>query len=189
WKSGFWNRLIQTFPRDENGDLGFFYDKVYRISKINPIAVKLYFLHGGIHLASIYGYDALKLTTGDGDNFKEIIGQQRFDGWQPLFITEGCSSGKLSRIRGNSYLSFCYEALLGATGGLVIFGHSLNKDYDGHVLEAIINSGVSNIYIGVYSDLKKHEKCGLAHQMMSYLNKSDAKIEFFESASHPLGNL
>src|SRR5690348_7934283 len=68
----------------------------------------------------------------------------------PLFITEGNSKWKLSRIKRNDYLRFCYEKLAISKNGLVLIWHSLHKDYDQHIIDAILQSESCKVAIGVW---------------------------------------
>ena len=66
----------------------------------------------------------------------------------PIFISEGNSLQKKTKILHNGYLNHCYKSLRSISGDIVIFGSSL-KSNDEHILDAILESKVKNIYIGV----------------------------------------
>ena len=56
----------------------------------------------------------------------------------------------MAKIIHNGYLNSCYKSLKNIGGDLVIFGTTLESN-DEHILSAILNSNVKNIYLGVSS--------------------------------------
>ncbi len=103
----------------------------------------------------------------------------------PLFISEGSSDWKLSRIKRNDYLRFCYEKLEKINGGLVVLGHSLHKDYDQHVIDAVNDSDASRIAIGVWPHQDKEDIVSFKARLTQDLGSKE--LYFFNSETHPLG--
>ena len=116
--------------------------------------------------------------------------ERYFDGIEfgefPLFITEGHYKLKKHRINENEYLRFCYESLIKQSGNLVIYGHSLSKEYDLHIVEALKNSNIAKIAISVYSGLSATAKKSFVAQINELFEHSGKELVFFESSSHPL---
>lgn len=169
-----------------------FVDYFWNEGVFNPRNVKVYsgkipihFLHGALHLQSEGISDArkvhIKIESGVDGAF-----DSGFSGRFPLFITEGKSALKLSRIRGNSYLNFCYERLCQSKGGLVIYGHDLNPEYDGHIVDALKQSKNDQIALSVYSGLDATEKDRFMYNILAQFSGIEMEIIFFESSSHPL---
>ncbi|KXZ67986.1 hypothetical protein AVENLUH7437_00011 [Acinetobacter venetianus] len=107
----------------------------------------------------------------------------------PLFITEGTSEYKLSKIESNSYLSFCYKELSKIKNGLVVIGQGLDPTYDQHLVDAIVaNENLTYVAISIYSGLLQYEKEKLIKFFEARLLRRTHKLElfFFESESHPL---
>ena len=76
----------------------------------------------------------------------------------PIFISEGDSKQKITKILHNSYLNHCYKSLRSIKGNLVILGTELKRN-DAHILDAIMESKIENIFIGVStSDSIEHIK-------------------------------
>ena len=129
-------------------------DEEYVVYK-NKYKMKVHYLHGGLHVFDIgseiikktYSKTGIKLVDQIKDNLSKNI--------YPIFISEGDSKQKLTKIKHNSYLNQCYKSLRSIGGDIVILGTELKKN-DSHILDAILENGVKNIYIGV-SDEKNVE--------------------------------
>lgn len=119
----------------------------------------LYYLHGAMHVFSD-GSGIEKYTwVNDGkgrtitQQVQHSINQQKY----PVFISEGTTQHKLSRIRDNSYLGRAFSSLKSIRGNLFIFGHSL-RDEDNHVFDYVNSkSGVSNIFISVFGESENNQ--------------------------------
>lgn len=75
----------------------------------------------------------------------------------PLCVTAGTADEKVEMIKNNYYLSHCFNMLRFSNNyNLIVFGTYL-KDNDAHIREAILQSGVKNIFFGVSSDSKQAE--------------------------------
>lgn len=123
----------------------------------------IYYLHGALHIFD-EGTEITKITSKYGD--RSLIQQIRkniSNSKYPLFVSEGTWQNKLSKIRKNIYLNHCYNSLkkLGFynnNDSLVIFG-TLLKSNDNHIIEAIKQNNIKNIYIGLSSENKMHTDC------------------------------
>lgn len=165
----------------------FWGDGVFKPREVEVFRGKkpIHFLHGALHLQSETGSDARKVSLSmksrvDGALDADFVG--RF----PLFITEGKSALKLSRIRGNSYLNFCYERLCQSRDGLVIYGHDLSAEYDGHIIDAIKSSVNTNVAISVFDGAAELQQEKYMRNTLANLVGCKANVYFFRSSSHPI---
>lgn len=114
------------------------------------------FLHGGLHIfdnkseiiKNTYSRTERTLKSQTLENLNKDI--------YPIFVSEGTSEQKKSKIIHNAYLNHCYKSLksIGAKtkdDALIIFG-TLLKMNDTHIRDAILRNSVNNIYIGIYSE-------------------------------------
>lgn len=116
----------------------------------------IHFVHGGLHLFD-EGPELQKLCwerSGGNplvDQIRGALAENKF----PLFVSEGTTTGKLSRIRHSGYLqrslkSFSANCRVeGAT--LFIVGHSL-ADNDAHVLRKIVRGKIRRLYVSFFGD-------------------------------------
>lgn len=119
----------------------------------------LYYIHGAIHVFSD-GSGIEKYTwVNDGqgrtitEQVRQSINQQKY----PVFISEGTTQHKLSRIRDNSYLGRAFSSLKAIQGNLFIFGHSIRNE-DDHVFDYInMKSRVRNIFISVFGEVDNNQ--------------------------------
>ena len=111
------------------------------------------YLHGALHIFDS-GNEIIKKTySRTGIPLKEQIGEELNNNRYPVFVSEGTSEQKKTKILHNAYLNHCYKSLCAIGGDLVIFGTTL-KSNDEHIQDAILKSKIKNIYFGV-SDLDK----------------------------------
>jgi len=119
----------------------------------------IHFLHGALHLFD-YGPDLQKKCweRSGGVPLVDQIRQALADSKFPLFVAEGHSDGKLTRIRHSGYLqrslkSFASICRPGANSNtsLFIYGHSLATS-DNHVLNFIERGKIRRVYISLYGE-------------------------------------
>lgn len=146
---------------------------------------KLHYLHGAIHLVELPNGRTKKLTANGLNRLSELFDLDHPEQF-PLFITEGSSKWKLSRVKRNDYLRFCYEKLASSKNGLVIIGHSLHKDYDQHIIDAILQSDSSKVAIGVWPHQDGEEIIALKSRLT--IDLKGKELYFFNSESHPLAS-
>ena len=149
--------------------------------------IPIYYLHGAVHLKTDLIGRSMKSSV-ILDSVKEFYSDIRF-GEFPLFISEGNSDMKRQKIEENSYLRFCYENLMCLDGNLVVFGHALSGEYDKHIVEAIKSSSVEGVAISVFSDLSEAKKMSFVARIIEDFDGSNKSIRFYESSSHPFGNI
>lgn len=111
----------------------------------------VYYLHGALHLFDA-GYQLQKYTWSRTD--LPIIDQIREaldDNLYPLFVSEGHSKAKLTKIMHSGYLHKGLRSLESVTGSLFIFGHSLAEN-DEHILRLVETGRVAKLFVSVYGD-------------------------------------
>lgn len=139
----------------------------------------LYFLHGALHIFD----DGYRVIKNNYIKNNKTLKEQTLDNLKnkkyPIFVSEGTSKQKMSKINHNSILSSAYQSFKKSGSkniDLVIFGTIL-KTKDEHIQEAILNNNYKNIYIGV-SDLNKAK-----HKLNNFISdteKKGKKIFFYD---------
>lgn len=109
----------------------------------------LYYLHGAMHVFSdgsgIEKYTWINSGMTITNQVRESINSLKY----PVFISEGTTEHKMSRIRDNSYLGRSFSSLKSIGGNLFIFGHSI-RDEDDHVFDYTNESNVKNVFISIF---------------------------------------
>ncbi|MFP7330322.1 DUF4917 family protein [Bacillus subtilis] len=111
--------------------------------------IKLLHLHGALHFYEDQG-EIIKINSNSEDlltKIKQMYEKKFF----PIYVSEGNSEKKLSQIKNNYYLRYCFNSLFKADGGVTILGQGLNPQYDKHLIDTIKCSKVNYIAFGVYS--------------------------------------
>lgn len=143
---------------------------------------KVYYLHGALFIF-VSLYRTLKIKRGGSDVelinlISEKISQKKY----PLFVSEGTSSMKQSKIFSNNYLSFCFRKLKDSGNApIVIYGASF-LDNDRHIWHAIDKKN-RRVYVGIYTDAVE-DQAELIRQksiVKTELPKSD--VIFFNSST------
>lgn len=144
---------------------------VYKNSR--NYAMNVHYLHGALHyfdagdeiIKKTYSKTDIVLMDQVRDSLKKNI--------YPIFISEGTSEQKLTKILHSAYLSHCFRSLSSLGKDLVIFGASL-KENDKHILDAILGSQIKRIYLAVSDESSlPHVRAAIeAHN-----KKSDAKYQ------------
>ena len=142
------------------------------------------YLHGAIHLVELPNGKTKKLTVNSQGSLSTLFDLAHPE-YFPLFISEGTSEGKLSRIKRNDYLRFSFEKLQSIDGSLIVLGHSLHKDYDQHLLDALRHSELESIAIGVWPNQGPEQIILFKSRIQADL--TNKKVYFFDSTTHPLG--
>jgi hypothetical protein len=121
---------------------------VYKNSGASQHSMNVHYLHGALHYFDA-GDEIIKKTYANTDvNLIDQVRDSLKHNIYPIFISEGTSEQKKTKILHSAYLNHCYKSLRQIGGELVIFGASL-KENDRHILEAILDSNVKKIYLGV----------------------------------------
>lgn len=118
-------------------------------------SAKVHFLHGALHLFDagneLQKFTWVRTNTRLIDQARIAIGENKF----PLFVAEGESSKKKSKIRHNAYLYQGFKQLTAnARQGqhcFFIHGHSLD-DNDDHILIRLAKGRFKKLYVGIFGD-------------------------------------
>ena len=115
----------------------------------NPL--ELYYLHGALHFYMRNG-EIVKITRGRKSDSKllDIITNTYEEGNFPLYVSEGTWQQKLQKIENNKYLMSCYRNFKRMSGGLTIYGQSLDRHCDLHIINGIKESAITDIAFGIY---------------------------------------
>lgn len=111
----------------------------------------IHYLHGGLHLFDT-GDEIQKFTwinTG-----KRLIHQVRdamASGKYPLFVAEGETRQKISRIRHSDYLDKALRSFAATSSPLIIYGWSLG-DSDGHIVRRIRRGKMPSVFISIFGE-------------------------------------
>ncbi|MGL1921234.1 MAG: DUF4917 family protein [Hyphomicrobiales bacterium] len=114
----------------------------------------LYYLHGAMHIFSD-GADIEKLSYNNtGERLSEQVRNAVSNDKFPVFISEGTTDHKLSRIKKNAYLARAFSSIKSIGGNLFIFGHSI-RDEDDHIFDYLNekNTAVKKVFISLFGDM------------------------------------
>lgn len=160
-------------------------DEDYVVYK-NSKSFKLHYLHWALHLFDAWS-EIIKKTYSKTEI--DLITQikKNLDEWvYPIFISEWDAKQKMTKILHSAYLNHCYKSFKSIwwKSALVIYGTNLKKN-DEHILNAIMESNVTNIYIWV-SDPKNVEHVSNRITLFNESQKDMKKhkhLQYFNSRS------
>lgn len=116
---------------------------------------RIYYLHGALHLFD-RGKDLEKFTWSNSglpllQQARNALDMNKF----PLFVSEGTSELKLSKVNHSAYLHHCYKSfsrtMENKNSILFTFGFSFSEN-DEHIIEKIKAGKIKRIYVGIYGD-------------------------------------
>lgn len=142
----------------------------------------VYYIHGGLHLFESEGRVHKISSGGIGANLIDQVSRNLFYGKFPLFVSEPTCNKKLDKIKHNPYLMRCYEKLRNSKGILFVHGHSLYNN-DDHIIEAVRDSDVEKVYIGVYGDSDSRANIALRTKAAGVFGR---RVDFYDSSTVPL---
>jgi hypothetical protein len=148
------------------------------------ISQNIYYLHGAMHIfndgSSHYEkYTWINSGKSISEQVRESISSQKY----PVFISEGTTEQKLSRIMENTYLGRAFASLKRIKGSLFIFGHSI-RDEDDHVFNFVNeeSNGLKNIFISLFGDVNSPENTKITNKIGGWRNKYSGKNYYFYDA-------
>ncbi len=110
-----------------------------------------FYLHGGLHIVDT-GTEVRKLTwSNTGIALIDQINAALNEDSYPLFVSEGTSQEKLTRIKHSDYLARSFRSLREIQGALSVHGLSLAAN-DEHVLKQLERGKVSHLFVSLYGD-------------------------------------
>ena len=156
----------------------------------------VFYLHGALHLfdagSEVQKYTWINTKIALIDQIREALELERY----PVFVSEGTSESKLSRVMHSSYLIRGYRSLSQVGGSLFIFGHSLH-DNDRHVLRCITRSKVSHLYVSIFGDPESSENQDIIQRAQSLSmgrlqsrrsSRTNLNIKFYDASSANVWN-
>ena len=154
----------------------------------------IHYLHGSLHLFDA-GYQLQKYTwvnTGKAlvDQANEALKKNLF----PVFVAEGDSKSKLTKIQHSAYLHHNFKSFAGIcqTGSrqgtaLFVYGHSFANN-DAHILNMIGRGKISHLFVSLYGDpsSKANETIRVNVEKIAGLRPqayAPLEVDFFDAAS------
>ncbi|MGV0980722.1 MAG: DUF4917 family protein [Polynucleobacter sp.] len=146
----------------------------------------VFYMHGALPIFDT-GINIIKEEYTGQNLLLENISNRVKKGEYPVFVTAGNGKEKLTHIRHNRYLSYCYDKFSEMTGSLVTFGFNFGE-YDDHIIDAIniaahygkkVPNKLWSIYIGAYSDQD-------VKFLESIRKKFKCKVHIFDAKTAPV---
>jgi hypothetical protein len=113
-----------------------------------------FYLHGALHLfdteTELQKYTWVNTGVPLIEQIREALDQHKF----PLFVAEGSSEQKMSRIRHSDYLSRSMRSFNEIGGSLFVFGFSFSSS-DTHILNCLVENRVRQLFAGIYGSINK----------------------------------
>lgn len=140
------------------------------------------YLHGALHIFDSGDKIIKKTYSRTSKPLKEQIKDELNNNRYPVFVSEGTSEQKKTKIIHNAYLNHCYKSLCTLGGDLIIFGTKL-KSNDEHIRDAVLKSKIKKIYFGV-SDLNRgQQELSDFIEKNNNLEKNKKQIFFYDYKS------
>ncbi len=113
----------------------------------------LYYLHGALHLfdtgAAIKKFTWSRTGVTLLGQIKEELKRNNF----PLFVAEGSSHEKMTKINHSAYLGKGVRSFAEIGGSLFVYGHKLAEN-DSHYLDFIAKNKVGKLFVSIYNSGK-----------------------------------
>lgn len=145
----------------------------------------VYYIHGAMHIfrdgGTVEKYTWVNSGKTISEQVRESINKQKY----PVFISEGTTEHKLSRIQDCSYLGRSFSSLKSIRGSLFVFGHSI-RDEDDHVFHYINsqNTYLKNIFISLFGDKQSADNQRVINKVKRWGEEhTDKNYHFYDSAS------
>ncbi|MPZ38705.1 MAG: DUF4917 family protein [Rhizobiales bacterium] len=153
----------------------------------------IHYLHGALHLFDA-GHQLQKYTwvnTGKAlvDQASEALQHNLF----PVFVAEGDSRSKLTKIQHSAYLHHNFKSFAGICQGskggtsLFVYGHSFGPN-DAHVLDLIGTGKIVHVFVSLHGDPDRAENKRIRRRVEQLARFRPQmfpplKIDFFDAAS------
>jgi hypothetical protein len=154
----------------------------------------IYYLHGALHLFDA-GHQLQKYTwINTGKALVEQANDALKKNLFPVFVAEGDSKSKLTKIQHSAYLHHSFKSFTGvctsgAKGGtaLFVFGHSFAKN-DEHILNLIGTGKISHLFVSLFGDQFNKENSVIRANVERIValrprGFSELKFDFFDADS------
>lgn len=146
----------------------------------------IFYMHGALHVFDS-GTEVKKYTwKNTGVRLIEQTRDALSKGFFPLFVSEGTSEEKVTKIRHSDYLAKAVRSFAEIGGCLFIYGHSLAVN-DEHILHLIESGKLAQVYIGIYDNPESSANKAIiarAERLPASRSKNrPLAVSFFDSAS------
>lgn len=108
------------------------------------------FPHGALFL-NRNGISATKVRSSQYDPILTVVKRNINNGVFPITVSEGTGKQKREVIKGNKYLSYCFDRLQKVEGSVFTFGCSFMNGKDEHIIQQLLRSPAKEIVIGEYA--------------------------------------
>jgi hypothetical protein len=153
----------------------------------------VHYLHGAMHLFDAGAYLEKYTWVKTGKPLVEQANEALTANLFPVFVAEGASDQKLTKIQHSAYLnhrykSFCTEVgQHGARKALFIYGHSLAEN-DRHILDWIGSGRLAHVFISIFGDPDepRNEAIRTAAEQIALLRPYEGtplKIDYYDAES------
>lgn len=151
---------------------------------------RIHYLHGAVHLFD-EGAEVYKYTwSGTGTPLLEQAQSAMRENRLPLFVAEGTSEQKMTKIRRNPYLHRSYrsfsEQMNKHEQSLFVYGCSFGEN-DRHVTESIAKGKIPNLYVALYEDVNSSTSRGIINEVQGIQGRRKEdnclNVKFFEAMS------
>jgi Domain of unknown function (DUF4917) len=135
----------------------------------------VYNLHGGLHLFKTpIGQIKKRLMGASGviDAIAETITRNKH---LPLYVAEGTSTKKLSKINSVPYLRHCLNKLGELSGAVFIYGHSADQN-DGHIYKTLFKSNIEAMYFCIHRPTADVD--AISGELARYKAKYQSKVDY-----------
>lgn len=112
----------------------------------------IFYLHGALHLRKSPENMAYKVRYTPHYNLLAKLHDHLQQNIYPILVFEGRDQEKVKTINNDAYLTYINQIFANITGMLVTFGFSFGNN-DAHIINSIINSGVSYLLVGAHGNV------------------------------------
>lgn len=154
---------------------------------------RIHYLHGALHLFDA-GKELKKFTwINTGRRLIEQTRDAMDNNMYPLFVAEGTSEQKLTKIKHSGFLYHSFKSFTSTmnigTNCLFIYGHSLAIN-DMHIFQKIASGKVPQVFISIYGDINStanQDIVAMANHLISermrYNQKNPLIITYYDAES------
>ena len=141
----------------------------------------VYYMHGALHLFDneheFQKYTWSKTAVKLIEQIREALNENKF----PMFVSEGSSIQKMTKIQHNGYLNRALRSLKEIGGCLFIYGLSFSNN-DDHIFKVLEkNTRLKKIFISLYGSPKDKENKRLIAKIEN--SKLADKVLFYDANS------
>lgn len=173
-----YGKFMDNFSDQNDGEL-YFHEDYYDQTNV-------FHLHGSLHLFE-EGYNVYKRSnTGLGETLLWNLQNEIRAGNFPLFVSEGNSEAKESRIGKTDYLRYCFEQLKSIPMPILIYGSGWKDSSDGHIYKAIFTNHLRPVIIAIRESntaLDQHNRIETVTKIASKHNFDLSNIHFVKASS------